>query len=125
MSGLTPQLPDDFQPFAPANADTSGKSTARTRNPRTPASTSLRIRRLIAVALIMATFWGLFWLFFSSSYGEPLAQGLKPITEPTWNFLVAVINDPLGIDWGAKLVALGGLIIPHMGMLAIIDDRMR
>lgn len=124
MNGLTPQLPDDIQSFAPATAGTSRGASTSAR-PRTRASTSLRIRRLIAVALIMVTFWGLFWLFVSSDYADPLTQGLKPITEPTWNFLVTVINDPLGIDWGAKLVAIGGLIIPHMGMLAIIDDRMR
>lgn len=124
MSGLTPQLPDDIQSFAPVPTGAAHSASTSTR-PRSRASTSLRVRRLIAVALIMATFWGAFWLFFSSEYAEPITQGLKPITEPTWNFLVTVINDPLGIDWGAKLVAIGGLILPHMGMLAIIDDRMR
>ena len=82
-------------------------------------------RYFIVAAIITSFILGTGWFISASPYAEPLKQALQPVAEPTWNFLVAVIDDPLGIDWGAKVFTVAALMLPHMGMLALLDDRMR
>lgn len=90
-------------------------------NPALVQRRSLRIRRLIGVLLIMAMVWGLIWLIFISGIADPVIEAAKPV----YHQAAAMINDPLGIDWADKLVAIMAIAIPHIGMLALFDDSLR
>lgn len=78
----------------------------------------LSIQRLIAVAIIIAVAWGLFWLIFRSGLADPAIAMITPV----WDSTVKMIEDPLGIDWGGKLMAIAAIMIPHLGMLFFIFD---
>lgn len=83
---------------------------------------SLSIRRLIGVGIILAFLWGVFWVFFLSGYADPLIAAV----EPAFTTASAMINDPLGIDCGGRLIAIAAIAIPHIGLLMFIfDDSVR
>lgn len=80
---------------------------------------ALNIRRLIGVLIIIGLIWGLFWLIFLSGLADPAIAMITPV----WQSAASMINDPLGIDWGGKLMAIAAVIIPHIGMLFFIFDN--
>jgi hypothetical protein len=81
---------------------------------------SLRVRRFIGAAIIAAAIWGIIWLSFFSGFADPVVMAV----EPYLNRVAALINDPLGIDWGANLVGFAVILIPHIGLvLFILDDH--
>lgn len=81
----------------------------------------LRVRRLVGVAILLVFVWGFIWLAFFSGLADPVAAAAAPFLDKT----AALINDPLGIDWGGKLVAVALVVIPHMGLLLFILDDYR
>lgn len=78
----------------------------------------LSFQRLLAVAIIIAVGWGLFWLLFRSGLADPAIAMVTPI----WDSTVKMIEDPLGIDWAGKLMAIAMVMVPHLGMLFFIFD---
>jgi hypothetical protein len=79
---------------------------------------SLSVRRLIGACVAVAMLWGLFWLIFLSGLTDPLTEMASPVVDR----LIAMINEPLGIDWGGHLVAIAAIIIPHLVLLLFIFD---
>lgn len=89
-----------------------------TRPYRRPA----RLARIIAMVFILAVFWGAIWLVFFSGLAEPVLAVIEPYTDK----VAALINDPLGVDWGGYAVAIIAAIAPVGIMLLILfDDRLR
>ena len=80
---------------------------------------SLNLRRLIAVVIAVAMVWGLFWLLFQSGLTDPMVE----LAGPVFDRLIAMVNEPLGIDWGGQLLALAAIIIPHLLVLLFIFDQ--
>lgn len=80
---------------------------------------SLNLRRLLAVCVAVAMLWGLFWLLFQSGLTDPVVQLASPVLDR----LIAMINEPLGIDWGGQLLAVAAIIIPHLLVLLFIFDQ--
>ncbi|MEU3016584.1 hypothetical protein ABZ635_04205 [Nocardiopsis sp. NPDC007018] len=80
---------------------------------------SLSLRRLIAVGIAVAMLWGLFWLIFQSGLTDPVVE----LADPVIDHLIAMINEPLGIDWGGRLLAIAAIIIPHLLVLLFIFDE--
>lgn len=78
----------------------------------------LSIQRLIAVVIIIAVGWGLFWLIFRSGLADPAIAMITPV----WDSTVKMIEDPLGIDWAGKLMVVASVMITHIGMLFFIFD---
>ncbi|MEV2278285.1 hypothetical protein AB0I72_22135 [Nocardiopsis sp. NPDC049922] len=91
----------------------------RNRVTRTPSRRSLNLRRLLGACIAVAMIWGLFWLLFLSGLTDPLTEAVRP----GYDRLVAMINEPLGIDWGGYLVAAAAVVIPHLGLLLFIFDE--
>lgn len=81
----------------------------------------LRIRRVIGVAVVLALVWGIIWLGFFSGLADPVIAAVQPFMDGA----AVLINDPLGIDWGGKLVGLAIIIIPHIALLLFIFDDYR
>lgn len=79
----------------------------------------LRLRRLIGVLVIVAFGWLLFWVFAMSGLADPVIQTIGPFYKKAG----AMINDPLGIDWGDKLMAVATIMVPHLGILFFIFDN--
>lgn len=91
------------------------------RDPNRPVR-KFRVRRAIGIALILAILWLVAWLLFFSGIADPIVLAATP----AYNQLAAMINDPLGIDWGGKLMLAAAVIIPHIGLLMFIfDDQLR
>lgn len=82
-------------------------------------SRTLNVRRLLGACLAVVMLWGLFWLLFLSGLTDPLLD----LARPGFEYLVAMINEPLGIDWGGRLLAIAAIIIPHLLVLLIIFDQ--
>lgn len=82
---------------------------------------ALRVRRLIAVALILGMITAALWFFFVSDIAAPIVAPAKPYIDEA----ATMINDPAGVDWAAKLSALAVLLMGHLGLLALFDERMR
>lgn len=80
---------------------------------------NLRLRRLIGVLVITGFAWGLFWIFAVSGLADPVFAAIGPFYEKAG----AMINNPLGIDWGDKLMKIATIMIPHLGMLFFIFDN--
>ncbi|KOX14025.1 hypothetical protein [Nocardiopsis sp. NRRL B-16309] len=91
----------------------------RDRVARTPSPRSLNLRRLLGACIAVAMVWGLFWLLFRSGLTDPLLE----MAAPGYERLVAMINDPLGIDWGGRLVTIAAILIPHLGILLFVFDE--
>jgi Fe2+ transport system protein B len=82
----------------------------------------LNIRRVIGVAIILTVVWGVFWLCFLSGLADPVIMTVEPFLSSA----AALINDPLGIDWGGQLVGIAIIVIPHIALLMFLfDDSMR
>lgn len=82
----------------------------------------LNFRRLIGGIIILAVIWGIIWLCFFSGFAEPIITTAEPIISKA----AALINDPVGIDWGGWLVGIAIVAIPHIAFLFFIfDDSMR
>lgn len=82
----------------------------------------LNISRTIAVAIMLAVLWGLFWVFFISGLADPVIEAATP----AYTHVANLINDPLGIDWGGQLMAVALIMVPHLGILFFMfDDSMR
>ncbi|WP_017544022.1 hypothetical protein [Nocardiopsis prasina] len=79
---------------------------------------SISVRRLLGACIAAAMLWGLFWLLFLSGLTDPLLE----IARPGFDRLIAMINEPLGIDWGGYLVAIAAVVIPHLVLLLFIFD---
>ncbi|WP_431872699.1 hypothetical protein [Nocardiopsis eucommiae] len=79
---------------------------------------SLSLRRLLGAFVAVAMLWGLFWLAFQSGLAAPLVE----LAGPAIAQVIAMINDPLGIDWGGQLLALSAIAIPHMLVLLFIFE---
>ncbi|MFE9245239.1 hypothetical protein [Nocardiopsis sp. NPDC006938] len=80
---------------------------------------SLNLRRFIALCVVVVMLWGLFWLVFQSGLADPLVVLVGPAIE----HLIAMINEPLGIDWGGQLLAIAVIGIPHLLVLLFIFDQ--
>ncbi|GAB5079689.1 hypothetical protein [Arthrobacter sp. AD-310] len=79
---------------------------------------NLRIRRLIGVTIILTALWGAIWLCFLSGLADPLIA----VAAPAFNAAAALINNPLGVDWGGWLVGAAAIIIPHIALLLFLFD---
>jgi hypothetical protein len=51
-----------------------------------------------------------------------LADPVVMAIEPFLGSAAALINDPLGIDWGGWLIGLAVVAIPHVLLLAFLFD---
>lgn len=104
----------------PVTATTQGQTATATPSRRgfTVGNRRLLVSRLIAVGLMASAFWGIWWFFTSSSYAEPITS----VISPYWNQAVALINDPLGVDWGGILFGVAAIIITHLGMISFLFD---
>ena len=80
---------------------------------------SLNVRRLLGACVAVAMLWGLFWLVFQSGLTDPLVE----LARPGFERLIAMINEPLGIDWGGRLLAIAAIAIPHLLLLVFIFDQ--
>ncbi|MET3172878.1 UNVERIFIED_ORG: Fe2+ transport system protein B [Arthrobacter sp. UYCu721] len=78
----------------------------------------LSIRRLIGVVIILTVIWGIIWMGFFSGLADPVIRTVEPFLSTA----AALINDPLGIDWGGWLVGLAVIVIPHIAFLLFIFD---
>jgi len=80
---------------------------------------SVNLRRLIGAVVAVVMLWGLFWLVFQSGLTDPVVE----VAGPVFDRLIAMINEPLGIDWGGQLLAVAAIIIPHLLLLLFIFDE--
>lgn len=122
----TPDLRDSSRDTTQTKTSRRAKRSSRNASThstgaRTSSSTSLRIRRLACCALVMMFITAAVWIFLLSDIAKPITEPIKPY----WNDLAAMINDPMGVDWGAKLVGAATLLMGHLGLLAILDDRFK
>lgn len=80
---------------------------------------TLNVRRFLGAFIALAMMWVLFWLLFLSGLTDPFLE----LARPGFNYLIAMINEPLGIDWGGRLLAIAAIIIPHLLVLLFIFDQ--
>lgn len=78
----------------------------------------LNIRRLIGVMIILVMVSGIIWLCFFSGLADPVAMAIEPFLGSA----AALINDPLGVDWGGWLIGLAAIVIPVGLLLLFIFD---
>ena len=90
----------------------------RLRRPRFRAG-KLLVRRLIAVGIILAVFWAAYWFIMHSPYWLAAREQIMP----AYNSAAALINDPLGIDWGGQLVTIGAFVMGHLGFILFLFDE--
>lgn len=62
---------------------------------------------------------GIIWLCFFSGLGDPLVMAIEPFLGSA----AALINDPLGINWGGWLVGFATIAIPLALLLVFLFDR--
>ncbi|WP_017605625.1 hypothetical protein [Nocardiopsis alkaliphila] len=80
---------------------------------------TLNLRRFLGACIALAMLWGLFWLLFLSGLTDPLLE----LARPGFDYLIAMVNEPLGIDWGGRLLAIAVIAIPHLLVLLFIFDQ--
>lgn len=79
------------------------------------------VRRFIGVLIILAVLGSLVWLLLFSGVAEPVVMTVSSL----YNSTASMINDPLGIDWGGKLLAVGMVVLPVVVLvLFLFDDRL-
>lgn len=78
----------------------------------------LNIRRLIGVIIILLLVSGIIWFCFFSGLADPVVMAIEPFLGSA----AALINDPLGIDWGGWLIGLAAIVIPAGLLLLFIFD---
>lgn len=79
----------------------------------------LRLRRLLGIGMLASMGWGAYWLIALSGMADPVLL----IIEPLYRQAAEAINDPLGVDWGSKFLALATVFISHIGMIFYIVDE--
>lgn len=102
----------------PAEQVTVAPRRRRLRRPRFRVG-KLLVRRLIAVGIILAVFWAAYWFIMHSPYGLVAREQIMPI----YNSAAALINDPLGIDWGGHLVTIGAFAMGHIGFILFLFNE--
>lgn len=79
------------------------------------------VRRFIGVLIILLILGALAWLLLFSGIAEPVVTTVSSLYSNT----AAMINGPLGIDWGGKLLAVGMTVLPVIVLvLFLFDDRL-
>lgn len=79
----------------------------------------LRLRRLLGIGILASMGWGAYWLIALSGMADPVLL----IIEPLYHQAAEAINDPLGVDWGDKFLALATVFISHIGMIFYVVDE--
>lgn len=109
MLGMKPKGQGDTAAHTPAIAPDPWKKRRR----------RLHVRRAAAMFVILWIIIAVIWLVKFSGLLDPLLE----ITDPAYNAVVAMINDPLGIDYGGIMLNVASIFILHIGMLMFIFDR--
>lgn len=100
---------------------TSDAATTRTRRRK-----RLNARKLIVIACFAAFIWLIVWIVLFSGIAAPVVDPLVAALTPFYQSAAAIINDPLGVDWGEQFFVAATIILPHFGLLAFMfDDSMR
>lgn len=86
-----------------------------------PRAPRLAARRALGVAIALGMFWLLFWAVRFSGFADPVLA----LVQPHLDQLGSLIDDPLGIDWGAQLAGWATLLIPSIGILLFLFDAHR
>ena len=74
----------------------------------------LRIRRTIAVSIILGMLWGGFWLIKYSGFADPVLVQIQPAV----TMVQDIFDDPKKAFFGFAV-----LFISHIGMIAYIFDE--
>lgn len=80
-----------------------------------------RPQRVLPLIIALALFWGIGWFVYSQGYLDPLIE----IATPMWNKLAALIDDPLGVDWGGMFIKIASVAILHIGLILMLFDNDR
>lgn len=109
---------DEEPPAAPPRrARDKMRSSAHRLRPR---SSKLFVRRLIGIAFIAAVVAAVIWFVLYS----PIGQNAFAQVRPVYHKAMAMINDPLGIDWGGQFMSIAVLLISHIGLyMMFFDDK--
>lgn len=106
------------KPLSPRKRAKAQKREARLRA-RGGTRAGNTFRRGLAMVILMALLWGLFWFFSTSEMAEPLMSTIVPL----YGSLVQTISDPMGVDWAGHIIAIGMIVIPHIGILMWFLDE--
>lgn len=94
-------------------------TSSAVRSPWQKHRRKLRLRRGVAVFVILWVLIGLVWLVKFSGLLDPLLE----MAAPHYDAAAAMINDPLGIDYGGALMQIAGFFILHIGAIMFIFDE--
>lgn len=79
----------------------------------------ITVRKKVGWLIIVALLGGMAWLLLFSGMAEPITLAISDLYAQA----ATLINNPLGIDWGDKLIGAIAVILPMILLLLFLFDQ--